>query len=348
VRHTIRLALDRSVRNYDSAGRLRVASAVLTRACVSPYMGGEIPGYDEIGLTPSRTYMLLRPANELLRALDGFNGLPILTEHVPVSADDHRGELVVGSTGSSARLADFELTNSLTIWAAEGIDLIESGEARSLSCGYGYTPVLRSGTFQGAPYDLVMTDIKPNHLALVPEPRVAGAMVGDSNPFTKGTDMDADTCARVLEFLRDKLDPDDLVSVESLMSDDPATAMDDPPPFPGRPRVGGGMDPIRQGMDRNVVRQIQAIREAEEHVRPYAGQVLGMDSVAAVYGRALKAIGYTEASAVRDPKALKILFDSVKLRQQSSSAGRSHGVSAANVKSFRELFPGAVPLKSVI
>ena len=43
-------------------------------------------------------------------ALDGFNGLPILTRHVPVSADDHRGDLVVGSTGSSATLVNGEVT----------------------------------------------------------------------------------------------------------------------------------------------------------------------------------------------------------------------------------------------
>jgi hypothetical protein len=224
VNHTVRLALDRSVRSYDSDGRLRVATAVLTRACVSPYLGAEVPNYQAIGLSASRVYQLLRPERELRAALDGFNGLPILTRHVPVSADDHRGDLVVGSTGSSAVLVNGEVSNSLTIWASPGIDLIESGAARSLSCGYAYTPIVQSGSFQGRPYEIVMTDIKPNHLALVAEPRVAGAMVGDSMPrvrrsFYMASNDDDDTSAalgRVLEFLENIVSPDDLEIVQAL------------------------------------------------------------------------------------------------------------------------------------
>ena len=226
--HTVRLALDRSVRSYDSDGRLRVATAVLTRACVSPYLGAEVPDYRSLGLTASRVYQLLRPERELRAALAGFNGLPILTRHVPVSADDHRGDLVVGSTGSSAVLVNGEVSNSLTIWASPGIDLIESGAARSLSCGYAYTPVMQSGSFQGRPYEIVMTDIKPNHLALVAEPRVAGAMVGDAMPrarIKRSMDMadndDNDTDAalgKILEFLENIVSPDDLEIVQLLYS----------------------------------------------------------------------------------------------------------------------------------
>ena len=133
---------------------------------------------------------------------------------------------MVGSTGSSAVLVNGEVTNSLTIWASPGIDLIESGAARSLSCGYAYTPVMQSGSFQGRPYEIVMTDIKPNHLALVAEPRVAGAMVGDAMPrarIKRSMDMadndDNDTDAalgKILEFLETIVSPDDLEIVQSL------------------------------------------------------------------------------------------------------------------------------------
>jgi hypothetical protein len=44
---------------------------------------------------------------------------------------------------------------------------------------------MQSGSFQGRPYQILMTDIQPNHVALVAEPRVAGAMVGDSMPRVK-------------------------------------------------------------------------------------------------------------------------------------------------------------------
>jgi hypothetical protein len=224
MNHTVRLALDRSVRSYDTDGRLRVSTAVLTRACVSPYLGAEVPDYQALGLSASRVYQLLRPERELRAAWDGFNGLPILTRHVPVSADDYRGDLVVGSTGSSAALVNGEVTNSLMIWASPGIDLIESGTARSLSCGYAYTPIVQSGSFQGRPYEIVMTDIQPNHVALVAEPRVAGAMVGDAMPrakFRRSIIMDDDTdaaLAKILEFLENIVSPDDLEIVQLLYS----------------------------------------------------------------------------------------------------------------------------------
>jgi len=38
------------MRSYDSDGRMRVATSVLTRACVSPYLGSEVPNGDVLGL----------------------------------------------------------------------------------------------------------------------------------------------------------------------------------------------------------------------------------------------------------------------------------------------------------
>jgi len=245
-RSIVRHALDRasSVRSYDQDGRLRVASAVLTRSCVSPYLGSEIPDYDVLGLNPQATYMLLRPVEELRKALATFNGLPILSRHTPVSADDHQPGLVIGATGSDARLIGDELTNSLVIWAQSGIDMIESGRARSLSCGYRYVPIMQSGQFMGTPYQGYMKNIQANHLAVVDEPRIAGAIVGDAAiPTAKTTETDDVDIEKLMAFLGDKLSQEDLIAVGKILAgnDDDVMAGDEPPPFKGAPRVGGTM-----------------------------------------------------------------------------------------------------------
>ena len=72
------------------------------------------------------------------------------------------------------------------IWDREAIEDIESNEKRELSCAYRYTAVKESGVFEGQRYDLRMTDIRGNHVALVPQGRAgADVIVGDAKPTEK-------------------------------------------------------------------------------------------------------------------------------------------------------------------
>jgi hypothetical protein len=222
---------------------------------VSRYRGDEIPNADELGLDPRRTYAILRPLEELRKALPLFNSMPLLSEHTPVSASDHKPDLVIGSTGTDAQIVGDAVTNSLVIWAKDGIDQVESGAAKALSCGYKYKAVARSGNFNGEPYSLVMTAIEPNHLTICPEGRVMGAFVGDSamkinryiGKFTNDMSGTTGGIDALCEYLEGKgLTPEELDEVRALMgTDDPEIAADEPEPFPGRPRPGGGMDPIK-------------------------------------------------------------------------------------------------------
>jgi uncharacterized protein len=84
----------------------------ISKANVCPYYGDEIPYADQPGLDPGRLYYLLRHPNELKRAADTFNGLPVLAEHVPMNADDHLPYLVIGSTGTHARFEAPYLKNA--------------------------------------------------------------------------------------------------------------------------------------------------------------------------------------------------------------------------------------------
>ena len=183
------IAMDRaqSVRSIDADGRLHVAISNITKANVCDYMGREIPHWRTLGLDPDKIYRLLRDPAELEKALPSFNNLPILSEHVPVTAigeDSHMPALVVGSTGTDAAIDGPFLTNSLVIWAKPSIDGIVNDEKRELSSAYRYTADMTPGKFEGVDYDGVMRDIVGNHVALVFEGRAGSdVIVGDEQPM---------------------------------------------------------------------------------------------------------------------------------------------------------------------
>jgi hypothetical protein len=180
--HRAFLAFDRdTTRSIDRDGRLHVAATPISKATVNPYYGREIPAWDELGLEPDRVYRLLRHPDELARAAPTFSGLPVLSRHVPVSAADHRPDLVVGSTGSTVTFDGPYLRTELVIWSQGAIDGIETDRQRQLSSAYHYRADMTPGVFQGERYDGVMRDIVGNHVALVPEGRAgADVIVGDA------------------------------------------------------------------------------------------------------------------------------------------------------------------------
>ncbi|KVZ26976.1 hypothetical protein WL14_00590 [Burkholderia cepacia] len=166
------VAFDKAtVRSFDKDGRMRVSISRISKADVNPYWGREIVGGDELGLDPDRVYNVFRPPEELEKAAATFNTLPILLVHKHVSADDPKKELIIGTTGSNAAFDGQYLTNDLAFWDGAYIEKIESDEQRELSSSYRYKPVIKSGTYNGAQYDIVMTEIMGNHVALVVEGR---------------------------------------------------------------------------------------------------------------------------------------------------------------------------------
>ena len=168
-------------RTLDDDGRLHVQSSHITRACVSEYWGREIPNFKGFGLQPDVKYRLLRPAEELSKpeTVASLNNIPLLDKHVPVSADDHQPDRVIGSTGTDATWNAPFLDNSLVIWAKSAIEQVERGDKSDLSAGYRYQYVPEPGTFEGEAYDGKMINIRFNHVAHVLAGRTPGAMVGD-------------------------------------------------------------------------------------------------------------------------------------------------------------------------
>lgn len=181
---TMKLAFDRSARRIDADGRLHVDRSHISKATVNPYYGKEIPGYEALGLQPDTVYRLFRDPVELERGAATFARLPILSEHVPVTVDTPRPDLVVGAIGSEITFTPPYLDADLCVWDATAIAGIETDKVRELSCAYRYVPVMEPGEFEGQPYDGRMTEIQGNHLALVEVGRAGSdVVVADRNPF---------------------------------------------------------------------------------------------------------------------------------------------------------------------
>ena len=180
------IALDsKSVRHFDEDGRLHVDTTPISKATVNEYFGHEIPDAEKLGLDPQRKYRLLRDPEELKKAAETFNNLPLMIKHVRQSADDPQKDKVVGSLGTDAAFDHPHLKNSLVVWDKDAIDGIQNNRRRQLSSSYRYDADMTPGTFEGQSYDGVMRNIRGNHVALVEEGRAGpDVLVEDSLPET--------------------------------------------------------------------------------------------------------------------------------------------------------------------
>jgi uncharacterized protein len=180
------LAFDASARSIDTDGRMHIDRSHISKAAVNPYYGFEIPNAEMLGLDPQKIYYLFRSPEELSKGADTFARLPILSKHIPVSADSPRQDLIVGSIGSEVNFLDPYLDADVCIWDAKAIAGIETETVREFSCAYHYVPLMTPGEYNGERYDGIMTQIRGNHLALVEAGRAGSdVLAADSNPFKR-------------------------------------------------------------------------------------------------------------------------------------------------------------------
>lgn len=167
------LALDKaSSREYDRNGYLRIAQNHITKEQVAPYYGREIPGFEALDLDPEKIYYGYRPWEEIVKAADTFNGVPLLIVHKLDSADNPLKEERIGSVGTTPVLNRPYLDNAFTFTDKSGIAVIEDGSQKEVSAGYFFTPDFsKPGEFEGVHYDFIFTDITGNHVTVVPEGR---------------------------------------------------------------------------------------------------------------------------------------------------------------------------------
>ena len=276
------LAQDRSLRSYDQDGRLHVESSNISKATVNPYYGSEIPNYQQLGLEPKKVYYLLRDPEELEKAAPTFNNLPLLSKHIPVSADEPQKEVIAGTTGSDTVFENGYLKCSLAVWDAEAIAGIESGEQVELSSAYHYTADMTAGEFEGRHYDGVMRDIVGNHVALVDVGRAGrDVVVSDADPFheRKIMKLKAGAKARIQAAVQPllaqdaELSPDELLQVIGSLTNEVQTAEDDGEDLPPEnvENVGTDEDEPEDGKNNPALTEPEEPAEDEEPEEPEGG-----------------------------------------------------------------------------
>ena len=178
------IAFDRaSARSIDLDGRMIVKGTHISKACVNPYFGREIPDSDKLGLDKDKVYYLYRDPEELKKGAETFNNVQLLYRHVKVDSDDPQKDEIIGSVGN-ARFEDPYLDADVMVWDKKGIVAIDSKELAQLSCSYHYRADMTPGIApDGTKFDGVMRDIHGNHVAIVKRGRAGpDVVVADEQP----------------------------------------------------------------------------------------------------------------------------------------------------------------------
>lgn len=379
------LAFDRAtVRSFDKDGRLHIEVTPISKANICPYYGREIPNSKALGLLPDKVYYLLRDPKELAKAATTFNNIPLLNEHIPVTAADPQKMAVVGSTGTDAEFDGTYLKNSLVVWDADSIAGIETDEKKELSSAYRYVADMTPGVHEGQPYDGVMRDIVGNHVALVIEGRAGSdVVVGDSlslelkemakakqlaaalKPFL-AQDADLEEVEKAVkknleleeeekeerEDKKDKAmdeDKDESKKEDKKAEDEESDKKDkkaeDEDDEDKEDKAAMDAALIRKA-EENVMGRIRQANEARECVRALVGDVslVAMDSAEDIYRFALDSVGANHKGV--HPSALKSMVEfTISQKSEARKPAATIGMDSAATTSFAKAFPGATKMK---
>jgi len=161
---------------------MHIARSHITKACVNPYYGREIPNSEALGLLPNKIYYMLRSPVELEKAAPTFQRIQILSKHIPLleierMSEDEIKKFVVGAIGSDVQWLSPYIDADVSIWDVDAIKGIEDDTQREFSCAYRYVPIMTTGEYEGVKFDGIMTEIEADHLALVESGRAGNDVI---------------------------------------------------------------------------------------------------------------------------------------------------------------------------
>jgi hypothetical protein len=158
---------------------------------------------------------------------------------------------------------------------------------------------------------------------------------------------DEDAAAELKTFLARVLGQDDYRKCEALLAAMSEGATDDEPGAGERwpNRLEGAQDgrPVFAMDSSDAFTRMRDLRSAERVVAPHVGEILGMDSAAAVFAEALRRLGYDGSKP--HPSALPEIF---RLRVGIAAANAGRGdlpprLDPAAAKGFGRLIGGRSP-----
>jgi uncharacterized protein len=171
-----------SVRSINKFGRMIIDKCNISKECISSYIGSSLPNWQGLGLSPERLYYIYRPAEELIRAAESFNGVPVTIEHPDQLDTPDNPQERVGTTGTDTRFESPYLVTSMCLWDKDAIDGVESDTRRELSIFPSFFDLdMTPGEFMGQSYDGIARNIVGNSVALTIQGRIgAECAIGDS------------------------------------------------------------------------------------------------------------------------------------------------------------------------
>ena len=153
-------------------------NVTLARVGAMDYLGAELG----MGLKPNEVYPVYVDADELFKpeTIESADGIDITFQHpdsLEITLDDW-SELSVGHVQNIYQDGDF-LKGTIFVKDKSVIDIIEKQGIKEVSLGYDSDIIEKNGK-------LVKTNIRANHLAIVPEGRCGSACkIGDSKKVNK-------------------------------------------------------------------------------------------------------------------------------------------------------------------
>ncbi|XKM12670.1 DUF2213 domain-containing protein [Orbaceae bacterium ac157xtp] len=338
-----------SARTKDINGYLSVVDCNISKATVNPYYGKDIPNWQELGLIPDKIYNLLRDPDELSKAVHTFNGLPLLSEHVPISAKEIPKDKIIGCVGTNAHFNGSFVVADVAVWDEQDIVLIEENKKKELSSSYFYRADMTSGEFNGVQYDGIMRDIHGNHVAVVERGRAGSEVaVADSDinitekelnnmklsDFKKlfshilandAKDEDIEKALKAAKANDEDLENKPKSEDEDVAEDEDEIKDDKKADDSEEDKTSDDEEDDKKANDaalieKRVVERFKRLNQAQMAVRPYLGE-LAMDSAEDIYLAGLKHFGVDVSDLPKS--AYKATFDAVSKANQVKKANDS-------------------------
>lgn len=342
-----------SKRSVDSNGYLNVAESILTKECVDSYKGFEIPNYENMmieneRIDPNKVYKIYRPAEELKKSIELFNQLPILDGHYAFDPKNPIKDKIVGAVGSNAKFSEDGVSNSMTFWSQDdAIDPIKYDVKRELSMGYTYDPKVEKGEWVDKngnthEYNIIMTNITPNHLALVEQGRVKGAKVFDSNINKEEKKMEEKDKKEIIEnVMREvkNLIGDELKPIKEALEEKKENLkakVEDTTPIETVIKDALEKDKMeaKAKEDEELAKDEEEKREAREEVREVMGDSVIPTEYKAndIYKMALDSIGVNHKT-LKDNE-IKIAFSVAKSLKSSNTITTDSNINVSGVDDY--------------
>lgn len=149
--------------------------------------GIQIYRASEIGMVGDAAVRVFRDESDVFNfeALESFDGIPVTLGHPPELVDASNVEKYgVGHARQDVLRDGQHLRIGLRVESQRAVDAVEKLGVRDLSVGYTCLIDATPGTTpDGQPYDARQTNIRANHIAIVPKGRAGSARIGDARPW---------------------------------------------------------------------------------------------------------------------------------------------------------------------